>query len=337
MELLSQFKLLRPRSIGEAVAARASHSGARFLAGGTDLVANMRRGLAQPDVLIDLGGVAELRGIALDGHDGQEGRVLRIGAGTTIEQLAAHPLLHDYPALVEAALAIAGPTHRAVGTVGGNLCLDTRCQFYNQSDSWREANNFCMKIAGDTCRVAPKANRCYAAYSGDLAPALMVHGAVAEIAGPSGIRHSPLAEIFADDGIAYLTLAPDEMLVAVRVPQVPGLQGLRSGYQKVRVRGALDFPLAGVAVALRFENNQLQQLRVAATGADSRPLLINGLDALCGIALDDALTQLDKLLRKQVGPMETSITPAAYRRRVVPVLARRVIGRLIATGPGKAE
>ncbi len=334
MELLSQFKLLRPRSIGEAVAARAGNSGARFLAGGTDLVANMRRGLAQPDVLIDLGGVAELRGIGYDGRSGQAGRALRIGAGTTIEQLAAHRLVHDYPALVEAALAIAGPTHRAVGTVGGNLCLDTRCQFYNQSDSWREANNFCMKIAGDTCRVAPKANRCYAAYSGDLAPALMVHGAVAEIAGPSGLRYSPLAEIFADDGIAYLTLAPDEMLVAVRVPQV---SGLRSGYQKVRVRGALDFPLAGVAVALRFENNQLQQLRVAATGADSRPLLINGLDELCGIALDDALTQLDKLLRKQVGPMETSITPAAYRRRVVPVLARRVIGRLIAAGPGKPE
>lgn len=329
MELLSQFTLLRPNSVAEAIAARAAKSGARFLAGGTDLLANMRRGLVQPEVLIDLGGIAELRGITYDAHDGQ---ALRIGAGTTLEQLATDPLLHDYPALVEAALAIAGPTHRAVGTVGGNLCLDTRCQFYNQSDSWREANNFCMKLAGDTCRVAPKSDRCYAAFSGDLAPALMVHGAVAEIAGPSGVRYSPLAEIYADDGIAYLTLAPEEMLVALRVPPIAGLLGLRSGYQKIRVRGALDFPLAGVAVALRLENNQLLELRVAVTGADSRPLLINGLEALCGIALDDALAQLDKLLRKQVGPMETSITPAAYRRRVVPVLARRVIGRLIATG-----
>ena len=328
MELLSQFKLLRPNSIAEAIAARAGKSGARFLAGGTDLLANMRRGLVQPDILIDLGGIAELRGITIDGQ------ALRIGAGTTLAQLAEHPLLHDYPALVEAALAIAGPTHRAVGTVGGNLCLDTRCQFYNQSDTWREANNFCMKLAGDTCRVAPKSDRCYAAFSGDLAPALMVHGAVAEIAGPSGLRHSPLAEIYADDGIAYLTLAPEEMLVAVRVPLADRLQGLRSGYQKMRVRGALDFPLAGVAVALRHENNRLTELRVAATGADSRPLLINGLDALCGIALDDALTQLDKLLRKQVGPMETSITPAAYRRRVLPVLARRVIKRLLAAGAG---
>jgi 4-hydroxybenzoyl-CoA reductase subunit beta len=320
MELLSQFKLLRPTSVADAVAARASHSGARFLAGGTDLLPNMRRGLVQPDTLIDLGGVAELRGIT------QDAKSLRIGAGTTLEQLAAHPLLRAYPALAEAALAIAGPTHRAVGTVGGNLCLDTRCQFYNQSDSWREANNFCMKLAGDTCRVAPKSDRCYAAFSGDLAPALMVHGAVAEIAGRSGLRHSPLAEIYADDGIAYLTLAPDEMLVAVRVPLAAGV---RSGYQKIRVRGALDFPLAGVAVALRHSNGQLDELHVAATGADSRPLLINGLDALIGIPLNDALAQLDKLLRKQVGPMETTLTPAAYRRRVLPVLARRVIKRLL--------
>ncbi|MEO6354583.1 MAG: 4-hydroxybenzoyl-CoA reductase subunit beta [Burkholderiaceae bacterium] len=329
MELLSQFKLLRPNSVAEAIAAHAGKGSARFLAGGTDLLANMRRGLVQPDTLIDLGGIAELRGIAYDAQDGQ---TLRIGAGTTLEQLATHPLLHRYPALTEAALAIAGPTHRAVGTVGGNLCLDTRCQFYNQSDSWREANNFCMKAAGDTCRVAPKSDRCYATFSGDLAPALLVLGAVAEIAGPSGVRHSPLAEMYADDGIAYLTLAPDEMLVAVRVTPATGRHQLLSGYQKIRVRGALDFPLAGVAVALRSENGQLLELRIAVTGADSRPLLISGLDALCGIPLDDALAQLDKLLRKQVGPMETTITPAAYRRRVVPVLARRVIKRLIAAG-----
>ena len=321
MELLPNFKLERPRSIAEAVAA---HSGTvRFLAGGTDLLAALRRGLVRADTVIDLGDVAELRGIRGTGQG------LRIGAGTTLEQLATDALLDDYPALVEAALAIAGPTHRAAGTVGGNLCLDTRCQFYNQSEPWRTANNFCMKLDGDTCRVAPKATRCYAAFSGDLAPALIVHGAVAEIAGPAGVRQTPLAQVYADDGIAYLTLAPGELLVAVHVP---ASQGLRSGYDKVRTRGAIDFPLAGVAVALRYENNQLLELRVAVTGADSRPLLINGLDALCGIPLDDALAQLDKLLRKQVGPMETAVTPAAYRRRVVPVLARRVIGRLIASG-----
>jgi 4-hydroxybenzoyl-CoA reductase subunit beta len=272
--------------------------------------------------LIDLSDVAEMRGITTDSQG------LRIGAGTTIEEVAAHPLVaRDYPAVAEAALAIAGPTHRAVGTVGGNLCLDTRCRYYNQSEPWRTANNYCMKLVGDTCRVAPKSDRCYAAYSGDLAPALMVHGAVAEIAGPGGTRHAPLAEIFADDGIVYLTLAPGELLVAVRMPVA---DGWHSGYEKIRTRGAIDFPLVGVAVALRHEGGKLRDLRIAITGADSRPLLVTGLEELCALPLDEALTKLDKLVRKQVGPMETTIAPATYRRRVVPVLARRLINRLLA-------
>jgi 4-hydroxybenzoyl-CoA reductase subunit beta len=326
MELLPNFSLLRPRSIAEAVAARANTGAGtgeiRFLAGGTDLLPALRRGLMQASTLIDLSDVAEMRGITTDSQG------LRIGAGTTIEEVAAHPLVaRDYPAVAEAALAIAGPTHRAVGTVGGNLCLDTRCRYYNQSEPWRTANNYCMKLVGDTCRVAPKSDRCYAAYSGDLAPALMVHGAVAEIAGPGGTRHAPLAEIFADDGIVYLTLAPGELLVAVRIPVA---DGWHSGYEKIRTRGAIDFPLVGVAVALRHEGGKLRNLRIAITGADSRPLLVAGLDELCALPLDEALARLDKLVRKQVGPMETTIAPATYRRRVVPVLARRLIHRLIA-------
>lgn len=325
MELLPNFNLVRPRSIAEAVAARAGAGEIRFLAGGTDLMAALRRGLMSADTLIDLGAVTELQGITEDAQG------VRIGAGTTLEVLAENALVaRVYPAVAEAALSIAGPTHRAAGTVGGNLCLDTRCQFYNQSDTWRTANNFCMKLAGDVCRVAPKSSRCYAAFSGDLAPALMVHGAIVEIAGPNGTRHSPLAEIYVDDGIVYLTLAPGELLVAVRLPAP---KGLCSGYQKIRTRGAIDFPLAGVAVALRCEHGQMRDLCIATTGADSRPLMIEGLDELCGIPLDEALARLDKLMRKQVGPMETTLTPAAYRRRVMPVLARRLINRLLTAGP----
>lgn len=322
MELLPNFNLLRPRSIADAIASRAGNGEIRFLAGGTDLLPALRRGLMQANTVIDLSDVAELRGIAIDGQS------VRIGASATIEELATNPvMLRDYPAVAAAALAIAGPTHRAVGTVGGNLCLDTRCMYYNQSESWRTANNFCMKLMGDTCRVAPKSDRCYAAYSGDLAPALMVHGAVAEIAGPGGLRHAPLAEVFTDDGIAYLTLAPGELLVAVRLPAA---DGWLSGYEKIRTRGAIDFPLVGVAVALRHDGGKLRDLRIATTGTDSRPLLINGLDELCVLPLAEALVRLDKLMRKQVGPMETTVAPATYRRRVVPVLARRLIQRLLA-------
>jgi 4-hydroxybenzoyl-CoA reductase subunit beta len=322
MELLPNFSLLRPRSIADAVAARAGAGHIRFLAGGTDLLPAMRRGLVQAETVIDLSGVAELRGISSDANG------MRIGAGTTIEELANHAqVLRDYPAVATAALEIAGPTHRAAGTVGGNLCLDTRCRYYNQSEPWRTANDFCMKLAGDTCRVAPKSDRCYAAYSGDLAPALMVLGAVVEIAGKAGMRTAPLAEVFADDGIAYLTLAPDELLVAVRLPTA---DGLRSAYEKVRTRGAIDFPLAGVAVSLRIEDGGMRDLRVAITGARSNPFLVSGVGELCALPLDEALAQLDKLIRKQAGPMETTLAPAAYRRRVAPALARRLIGKLMA-------
>jgi 4-hydroxybenzoyl-CoA reductase subunit beta len=322
MELLPNFNLVRPRSIAEAVAARAHAGEIRFLAGGTDLMAALRRGLMQVETLIDLGAVEEMKGIAFDA------RGARIGAGTTLEQLAADErIARDYPAVVQAALTVAGPTHRASGTVGGNLCLDTRCQYYNQSEAWRDANNYCMKLVGDVCRVAPKSNRCYAAFSGDLAPALLVYGAEVEIAGPAGTRTIALTEMYADDGMAYLTLAPDELLVAVRLPQA---DGLRSGYEKIRTRGSIDFPLAGVAVALRCEGGQVRDLRVAATGAGSRPVVIEGLAELEGLPLEEALAKLDKAMRKQVGPMETTLTPATYRRRVMPVLAKRVIGRLLA-------
>jgi 4-hydroxybenzoyl-CoA reductase subunit beta len=320
METLPDFRLLRPRSVADALNARAASSGARFLAGGTDLLANMRHGLVGADTLIDLGAVAELKELRADAAG------LRIGAGVTLETLGAHSVVQrDYSALAEAALSIAGPTHRAVGTVGGNLCLDTRCRFYNQSASWRAGNDFCMKKEGDACRVAKSATRCYAAFSGDLAPALMVLGAVAEIAGPQGRREMPLAENYADDGIAWLTLAPEELLVAVRVPAA----GLKSGYGKIRVRAALDFPLAGVAVALTQKEGCLDLLRIAVTGTDSRPILIAGLDALCGTTPDQAEARLDKLMRKQIGPMETTVTSASYRRRVVPVLARRLLRRLV--------
>ncbi len=319
METLPDFRLLRPHSIADALAARGASADARYLAGGTDLLTNMRRGLVSAQTLVDLGAIDELRRLAVD--DGG----LTIGAGVTLEKLAAHPMVvAEYAALAEAALSIAGPTHRAVGTVGGNLCLDTRCRFYNQSEPWRAGNDYCMKIAGDACRVAPKADRCYAAFSGDLAPALMVLGAVAEIAGPSGRRQMPLAEVYADDGIRYLTLAPGELLVSVRLPAA---DGLRSGYEKVRVRGAVDFPLAGVAVALRSKDGHAADLSIAVTGTDSRPLLITGLDKLPN-AGDQAA--IEKLLRKQAGPMETAITPAPYRRRVLPVLAKRLMARLLA-------
>jgi 4-hydroxybenzoyl-CoA reductase subunit beta len=319
METMPAFELVRPTSVAAAVAARAASRSARFLAGGTDLIANMRRGLSPAETLVDLSGIDELGRIEVD-PDG-----VRIGATVTLAAVAAHPQLRvRHPALVEAAQSVAGPAHRAAGTVGGNLCLEPRCRYFNQSESWRRANGYCMKIGGDICRVAPRSEHCYAAYSGDLAPALIVLGAVAQVAGLAGPRELPLADLYADDGMTGLLLGPDEMLVGVRVPQTPGL---RSGYEKLRVRQAMEFALAGMAAALRVDDGRIVDLRLATTGTDSRPLAISGLEGAWTHSPQDD-TRLAKLLRKQTSPMETTLMTAVYRRRVLPVIARRLLRRL---------
>jgi 4-hydroxybenzoyl-CoA reductase subunit beta len=244
----------------------------------------------------------------------------------TVSALARHATICErYRALREAAEAVAGPAHRTVATVGGNLCLDTRCIYYNQSEWWRRANSYCLKHGGDTCHVAPQGRRCHAAFTGDLAPALLALGAGVEIAGPRGRRRVPLGELYAEDGRAHLALAPDEMVVAVRVPHAPP----PSAYAKVRVRGAIDFPLAGVAVALGIADGKVCQLRIGLTGTNSRPFLLAGTDTLVGVPIDRrALEDIDRLVQRQVRPMRTTIASAHYRRLAAAALACRLVARL---------
>ena len=324
MQPLPDFRLLRPATYGEAAALLAAEPGARLLAGGTDLVANLRRGLESPPVLVDLGAVQGRADVAFDAG------ALVLGAGVTLARLAADERLAGaYAAVGQAARAAAGPGHRSVATLGGNLCLDTRCVFYNQSAWWRQANDYCLKRGGDTCHVAPQGQRCHAAFSGDLAPALIALAAEVELVSCRGLRRMPLAECYRDDGAASLTFERDEILTRVRVP-APA-PGLLSGYRKARVRGAMDFPLAGVACALRLGGGVVAELRVALTGTNSQPLLLQGTDALLGKALDDAaLAALGKLVHKQVSPMRTTVTPSNYRRLVAAVHAQRLLRDLAA-------
>lgn len=324
-EPMPHFELLRPVSLAEAVAAHASRPGSRYLAGGTDLIVNMRRGLVEPDAVIDISAIAEL-GVLDAGRDG-----MTIGAGVTLARLARDAGIRAcYPAIAEAAEAVAGPSHRTCATVGGNLCLDTRCLYYNQSHWWRKANGFCLKYQGDTCHVAPQGKRCRAAFSGDLAPALMVHDAEVAIAGPAGARRVPLEELYEDDGAAHLRLQPGEIVVSVRVSKA----GWRSAYAKARVRDGIDFPLAGVAVAMRRDGVGGARVRVAVTGTDSRPLLLQGTDDPFPLPADEAaLARLAKLVQKQVTPMRTTSTAAHYRRLAAAALARRLASRLAAEAP----
>jgi 4-hydroxybenzoyl-CoA reductase subunit beta len=321
MNALPNFQYLRPATAADALRLRAANPASQYIAGGTDLLPNLRRGLASPAAVIDLGAIAELTEIA------EQGNALRIGSGVSLARIAAHPAVTArLPALAQAAASVAGPTHRAAASLGGNLCLDTRCSYYNQSEAWRAGNNYCMKRDGDGCRVAKKSRRCYAAFSGDVAPALIALNAEVEILGADGSRRQPLIELYRDDGMQWLTLAPGELVVAVTVPLD---DAWRSAYEKVRVRGAIDFPLAGVAVALRREGGLLTGLRIALTGVSSQPLAIDGLDALLGKPLDaaalDALSEQADLANRS---MKTTLVDVLYRRGVSLVLAKRLTQRL---------
>jgi 4-hydroxybenzoyl-CoA reductase subunit beta len=321
MPTLPNFQLLRPLKSADAVALRGQNPASRFLAGGTDLLPNMRRGLAMPELVIDLGDVTELREM------GEEDGALRIGSSVTLATIAADPRIAvRLPALAQAAACVAGPTHRSMATLGGNLCLDTRCQYYNQSEPWRAGIQYCMKLDGDTCRVAKKSKRCWASFCGDLAPALMVLGADVDILGPTGPRRIPVQNLYRDDGMNWLTLAADELLVAVRVP----FDDTRSSaYQKLRVRGSIDFALAGVAVSLRRERDALVDLRIACTGVTSAPLLIDGLEELAGKPLDEAgIAIIASRIEDACRPMKTSVIDVLYRHDVIPVLAKRLLQEL---------
>jgi 4-hydroxybenzoyl-CoA reductase subunit beta len=319
MESMPAFAVKRPESLAEAVALLASGSGARLVAGGTGLLPNLRRGIERPAVLVDLSAVRDFGAIAV--NDGG----LSLGAGVTLARLAAESrLARGYAAIAEAAHAVAGPAHRSVATLGGNLCLDTRCVFYNQSTWWRATNRYCLKRGGDTCHVAPQGKRCHAAFSGDLAPALLALDAEIELVASRGTRRVALADLYREDGAAHLTLGADEVLARVLVPAPPA--GLASGYRKATVRGAVDFPLAGVACALVVRDGALARLRVAITGTNARPFVLAGTDAFLGRPVDAVtLLGLGKLVQKQVSPMRTTAVQSNYRRQVAAVLAQRLV------------
>jgi len=312
MIALPQFTLLRPATLAEA-ARLAAEPQARLIAGGTGLIPNLRLGLGAPRTLVSLEALEELRRI-----DASEAG-WRIGAGVSLQALSEAEKLPA--ALREAARLIAAPAHRSAATLGGNLCLDTRCVYYNQSEAWRRANGYCLKYGGDTCHVAPQGKKCRAAYSGDLAPALLVLDAKIQINGEWKALH----RLYNDDGARHLTLQPGEIIAAVHLPPTKG----RSGYAKLRSRGSIDFPLAGVAMRLSLSNNVIRELRVALTGTNSRPVLIEGTEAFVGAEAGEATAAaLAKLVQKQAGPMRTTLTAADYRRQGATVLARRLLERL---------
>lgn len=316
------FELEMPKDTAEAVARMQANPGAVYIAGGTDLVANLRRGIGAPSLLIGLEGIAEMQAIAEDGAH------LVIGASVTLARLMAEGLPERFPAL-SAMADVAGPGLREAATIGGNLCVDTRCVFYNQSKWWRKANGYCLKLDGDICHVAPNGKRCHAAFSGDVAPALLVLGAEVQIVGGDGTRWMPLSDLYREDGLDHLTLAAGELLVAIRIPFAAAKRS--QAYAKSRLRKAMNFPLAGVAVALDCADGRIRGLRVAVTGTNPRPLLFDDFPEAEGQEpTEKVLAAIVKEVGKDITPMRTTNMPGMYRRQMAGVLVKRLISNLVA-------
>ena len=323
MEFMPNFQLHRPETIEEALQARTDNDEALYVAGGTDMLVNVRRGIEQPKNLVDLSAIHGMKSITVN----SEG--LHIGAGVTLKELHGHEaVVKNYTAISHSAKAVAGATHQMYGTVGGNLCLDTRCLFYNQSEWWRQSNDYCLKERGDTCHVAPGGKRCFAAFSGDMAPSMLVYEAEVDIAGVGGIKRVPLKNLYNNDGLDHLTLKPGELVTAVHLPQE--LAGDQSAYEKARIRGSIDFPLAGVAVRLRKSvDGTIEDLAIALTAVNPYPQIVSGLEGLIGTKLsEESAMQVRDTVRKQAKPMRTTTVAPWYRRRVIGAIAKRLLEEL---------
>jgi len=319
---LPTFQLLRPKRLDEVVSLLSKHGDdVKVIAGGTDLLPSMKQKLFTPPFLLDLRGVDELRGIraTLDGG-------ISIGVLTTLAAIEhSQSIRRDYAVLYHAARTIASPVLRNMGTLGGNICLDTRCLWYNQSLLWRKSCGFCLKKDGDLCHVAPSSKTCWAAFSGDTPPALLCLAAEVEIAGANGVRRMPIADFYVNDGIVRLRLSPREIVTRVYSPRAS--HGWRGSYQKLRVRGSIDYPLAGVAVALRLHRGRVEAARMAITAVNPAPHLVKDIDVtLLGMEISDELAeQIGEFAGRTAKPLTTSALTPEYRREMVKVFAKRAL------------
>jgi 4-hydroxybenzoyl-CoA reductase subunit beta len=325
---LDPFELHRPTTIDEAIGLADRLRGRfDFVAGGSDLLPNYKMHLNARPNLVALDDIAELRGRSPE----------RIGAMERLADLERDAALaKTLPAVAAAVGEVATPLVRARATLGGNLMVETRCFFFNQSAPWRQSLGGCLKAEGDRCHVVPQKERCYATFSGDLAPALMVHGAEVEIAGPSGRRRFPLSEMYdsTGDGIQRHHLAAGELIVAVHLP--PAGRGRRSTYRKLRVRPAFDFPELGLAGAARFDGERLVELVLAAGGLETYPRTFDALTGpLVGAPLtDEGIHSVAEALVRQVRPVHNTFLSPDYRRKMAGVFTRRVLASLRPSGTG---
>ena len=324
MMRLPPFTYLAPVSISDAVKLMADHGPeAMFMAGGTDLYPNMKRGQFEPSVLVGLRGIRDIAGVSGSAKAG-----MSIGAGTTLTVVSSHPeIARRYPGLATAAGLVSSPQLRNVGTLGGNVCVDTRCNYYNQSYEWRKAVNFCMKKDGDICLVAPGSSRCWAVSSSDTAPMLWSLGASVRLAGPKGERVIPISALYRDDGIQYLSKQPGEVLTAIVLPPA---DGWRSTYLKLRRRGSIDFPILGVAVALRMDGETVREAAITLGAVASQPRPAPAAAALLiGQHLTpELIARVADAAFKPAKPLDNTDLTHPYRKKMTRVFVARALRQL---------
>src|SRR5215471_2791977 len=306
----------------EAASLLGQHGSAlKILAGGTDLLPSMKQRLFTPACLMDIRGIEEINGIRE-----RPGAGVEIGALTPLSTIEdSEYIRRNYRVLHEAVKTVASPILRNMGTLGGNICLDTRCVWYNQSLQWRRSCGFCIKKDGDLCHVAPGGKRCWAAFSGDTPPALLCLNAELEIAGPKGLRRLALRDFYSNIGEAHLKLGNDEMLTRVFLPE--SSSGWKGSYLKLRIRGSIDYPLAGVAVAYKKNGGPIEAAHVAITAVNPAPLLVTAAEhALVGKQIDEHTAMVvGELAAKTAKPLTTSALTPEYRREMVRVFAKRAV------------
>ena len=325
MMRLPRFRLLVPRTIEEAVAIkREAPPDAAYVAGGTDLYPNMKRRHQEPPVLIALHAIPALRGIETRADGG-----LSIGAATTLTEVAEDPrVTAACPALATAVRLISTPILRNMGTIGGNLLLDTRCNYYDQNYEWREAIDFCMKKDGRICWVAPQSPRCWAVQSADSVPLLVAVGATADLRGPEGERTVPVQALYRDDGVLYLAKQRDELLTRIHMPTP---NGWRASYRKLRRRGAFDFPVLGVGAWASFdEGGAVADARIVLGGVGSAPDVVEtAREALLRKPLqEDTIETAARAAWKAGRPLDNTDFTLSWRKEMIRPLVRRTLGDL---------
>jgi 4-hydroxybenzoyl-CoA reductase subunit beta len=322
---LPPFRYHRPRTVNDAVGLL-NRWGARALpvSGGTDLIPNMKHRLFTPEHLVALKQIPEMRGFK------REGSTFVIGGAETLASVARHPQVRRrFPSLAAAAGQVAGPQLRNMGTLGGNICLDTRCTYYNQTEFWRSALGYCLKKGGDACHVTRVGKKCVAAHSADTPPVLMTLGASVELAGPDGRRHVSLNDFFLADGIWNSRRKPGEIVTRVRIP-FPSRDS-RAAYAKLRQRRSIDFPLLSVAVSADFQRSgRVCQIMGVVSALGARPRLLTGWARIATgqMLSDEVIEALAERAHHQCHPLENTIVDPDWRRAMVPVQVRLALEAL---------